>query len=82
MADQRTLHRRRSIGTATLVVIATLGLMVVGVDGQAPLIRLVATGVAVLAGAASLRLTRKRSGLSGWYAITVAVVLFRLLSGA
>ncbi len=82
MADTRTHDRQRSIGTGTLIVIATLGLFVVGVNGQAPSIRLVAAGIAVLSGAASLWFTRKRSGLWGWYAITVAVVLFRLVGGA
>ncbi|MBT1675388.1 hypothetical protein [Curtobacterium aurantiacum] len=82
MAGTRTLRRSRSVGTASLILIATLGVFVVGVDGQVPLIRLVAAGIAVLAGAASLWLTRKRSGLSSWYAITIAVVLLRLASGA
>ncbi|MBF4607989.1 hypothetical protein [Curtobacterium sp. VKM Ac-1393] len=82
MADTRTPRRAQSVSTATVVVVATLGLFVVGVDGQAPLTRLIAAGIAVLAGALSLRLTRNRSGLSGWYAITVAVVLFRLVGGA
>jgi hypothetical protein len=70
--------RRFSVGL--LVVVATLSCWIVGVTHQDGAIRAVAAVVALAAMAGSLALARNRGNILGWYVITVAVALLRVVT--
>ena len=72
--------RRFSVGL--LVVMATLSCWIFGVAHQDGTIRAVAAVVALAAMAGSLALARKRGNVLGWYVITVAVALLRVVTGS
>jgi hypothetical protein len=62
------------------VVITTLSVMTIGVDGQTWPVRIAALAIAIPAGAGSIALAQKRSNVMGWYVISVGVAVFRLLA--
>jgi hypothetical protein len=67
---------------AVLVVITTIALLTAGVTTPArPPVALIAGSVAVVSGALSLVVARKRGNLVGWYAMTLGVMILRALSG-
>jgi hypothetical protein len=73
----------RTVIVAVLVVVATLALLTVGVATPTrPLVALTAGGVAVVSGALSLVVARKRGNLLGWYAMTLGVMGLRALVGS
>lgn len=67
---------------AMLVVIATIALLTAGVTTPArPPVALIAGGVAVVSGALSLVVARRRGNLVGWYAMALGVMVLRALWG-
>lgn len=63
----------------TLVVVTTLAILVVSVDGQDSTVRLIAVLLAAASGAGSLVLAKKRGNLLGWYAIALGVAVLRIV---
>jgi serine kinase of HPr protein (carbohydrate metabolism regulator) len=74
-------RRARRVLTGTLVVLATVGLLVAGQGGAPVALRLTAGGVALVAAATSFAVARRKGDLAGWYAIAVALLVWRLLRG-
>ena len=77
MTATKAAAKRRIVVTA-LAVVTTLAALVAGAATTMPALQVTALGVAMGAGTVSLVLAQKRGGLLGWYAITAAVLVYRL----